>query len=565
MLLLCSFVLSSFCYSRLFPRGKRLGDEHPAEQKPNDRLMAKPIQCTCNPMRETEKRMGAAVVVKNEVGRLAHVISTLMNATSVTKLFVVDQGSTDGSEDLVRKFISLHGSRLSWITSEDTGYNELSSPLVSSLMTRHGLHWTFIQDADEELSPSLINSFPSLLSNENVDGYLLTRCNDHGYDEGVTYEHKTRLWRTGRAIPNIGFGTEYSKACRECWVQHNPGECSIFHQKTKDELQSDGERYHKLCVARCAVSSREEAIIHFPDCHVFAECADLFKADSLKQKPTPSHFITLEDKFHMTESRCITSIQHPKLDHLRLRVERVLHKGDKFLPEWQGKMVFIVESGGDKAARTLFDYGRANCDVSTLFDEANFLSNDCRQLYDFPREASYEIRMLKAAEVEDLILSSKSETYVAAASNFQLFYDIFFREFSHVPISVVHMKQGSSYDTQRQSSSTYSLKHQQTQKKWLTDSPNSFIYSRSLVKAAESSSLALLANQVLNTEATVNGLRLSPISLEVEFMDAQLKCAVSHPAGALQNLSLTCKAAVADLLDFLKCETRVNWESNMDN
>jgi hypothetical protein len=244
-------------------------------------------QCFCNPMRSAGTSLGVAVVVMNEEPRLEKLINTLMNVSVVTKLFIIDQGSTDKSFSLVARYSSKHRSRISWTSAEETGFNELSSPLVSSLIAREGLEWTLLQDADEALSSEFLGDLPNLLQSQQNDGYLLTRCNDHGYPEGVTLEHKTRLWRTGRALPNIGFGTEFIKACEKCWVQHQPGTCAIQHQKSASELLSDGERYHKICAARCASSSREQASAEFPDCHVYEECYSLF-ARPATSEPTPT-------------------------------------------------------------------------------------------------------------------------------------------------------------------------------------------------------------------------------------------------------------------------------------
>ena len=119
-----------------------------------------PTPCECNPMRVSGRSLGAVMVIHNECHRLDKAITQLLKIDAVTKLFIIDQRSTDCSKQKVRNFQINYPGRLAWVEAEQVGYNELSSPLVSSLIAREGLEWTLVMDADEELA----SSFPNILT-----------------------------------------------------------------------------------------------------------------------------------------------------------------------------------------------------------------------------------------------------------------------------------------------------------------------------------------------------------------------------------------------------------------
>jgi len=511
------------------------------------------LGCHCNPTRTSRNRLGVAVVVRNEALRLPNVVQKILARDAVWKLYIVDQNSTDQSVKVVRDLQSNHGERLSWIESDDVGYNELSSPLIYSLLARDGVDWFLTQDADEDLSELFLDNLDNLMGATNLDGYRLLRCNSHGRE--VTKELKVRMWRIGRALPNVGFGTQAIPVCGRCWKSFLPEQCSIYHNKTNRELSSDEERYKNICVNKCSrASDQNVAFREFPDCFHFRECASIFNFSRPQQKmPTQLMELKTANTKCYSNFRMLSDEGAPYVE----RVKEVLSGGLRFLDGWEGRMIFVLNTGRS-GSKFFAQYGSEHCSRGVyIHEEPPTMDVSCGGLQYFPKEASYESRLIKAASIEALVLERGANLYVETNPNFKAsFYDVIFREFSHVDLTVVilrrephkvikslmdigwfgakNMYDGPSHDY------ASSVGWMQT-----TASPNSFIFSKAAERAAGADPLLLISNYIVNVEATALGIQRLHTKSNITFVEASAENLFSDPFSVFKKLHIVCRANIA--------------------
>jgi hypothetical protein len=372
-------------------------------------------------------------------------------------------------------------------------------------------------DADEEVLPIFWETLPEKLL-ANIDGYYITRCNLHFANTSKEKERKTRLWRSGRALANAGFGSEFIPSCPKCWKDFSD-DCVISHDKTSSERHVDGQRYKQLCEEQCEKAQDSSELLNYPDCHVYPVCKKIFI--DLRTTGTVQP-ISERTTAELTRSKEACWEIGDKTEARQSQIERtakVLCAGERLLEDWDGQMIFFVNAAPCEVEAIAATAVRT-CSQRCIHPDMDSMSlpPNCGGLHKFPREASYEQRLIKAVAIERLIKENDASVYFETQHNFDAsYFDIVLREFSHLTILIVDL-QSDAFITAKDllgesnDSGDVSL-HQKKSSLWLQpNSPNTFSYSEAATIAAGDDKLLQVANYVINMQQTIGALQKVGVS-----------------------------------------------------
>ena len=108
--------------------------------------------------------VSAIVATRNEEKNLPRCLESLRG---VDEIYVVDSGSTDATADIARTF----GAKVVQFHYQG-GWPKKRQWAIDNLLLAH--EWLFLVDADEALTPELLDEIQSAIRNESVHGYYIS-------------------------------------------------------------------------------------------------------------------------------------------------------------------------------------------------------------------------------------------------------------------------------------------------------------------------------------------------------------------------------------------------------
>ena len=129
-----------------------------------------------DPTRVTPPSIAALLMVRNEEHILATCIGHLLNTVRVDRVYVTDNGSTDGTPDILRRLASRTDRVVVTSDSGDFRQGEIITALAHRAAA-DGFAWLLPTDADEFLWLRRGHSLAALCGRDDIGGYRLDLCN----------------------------------------------------------------------------------------------------------------------------------------------------------------------------------------------------------------------------------------------------------------------------------------------------------------------------------------------------------------------------------------------------
>lgn len=214
-------------------------------------------------------KVSVIIPLYNKVDRIGQSISSVLSQEEVYEIIVIDDGSTDGSADVVKSF---GDPRLRYIWQNNKG---------PSSARNHGIDeakgdWILFLDADDELLPGAIRHFICLITSNpdvmifsanyyfNIKGkrFLFS----YFYKEGVL-NNNFKSWMLRKLMPSQG-STIYSRRL-------------LLKQKFNETIRrfEDAELYFNLMRNNKWYTSKKPVFVYFRDNSLASRPRDNIKDD----------------------------------------------------------------------------------------------------------------------------------------------------------------------------------------------------------------------------------------------------------------------------------------------